>query len=133
MAIIIHSVEPGVALDEIIAFTQRNLDAKCTRARFEWLYLQNPFGLARVWIATEDTRRRTIGIAAAFPRQVWVDGKLCKGWVLGDFCVAAESRSLGPALLLQRACLSSLANDGNCVWYDFPSHSMLAVYRRLGF
>src|SRR5262249_33635537 len=36
------------------------------------------------------------------------------------------------ALLLQRACLTALASEENPVWYDFPSRSMLAVYRRLG-
>jgi hypothetical protein len=54
-------------------------------------------------------------------------------WVLGDFCLDPRYRSLGPALQLQRACLSVLESSQSTVCYDFPSASMAAVYRRLGF
>jgi hypothetical protein len=79
-----------------------------------------------------DEAGRTIGIAAAFPRQVWLDRKPRQAWILGDFSIAANSRSLGPALLLQRASLRSLAKKEEPIWYDFPSRSMMAIYRRLG-
>jgi len=53
------------------------------------------------------------------------------GWVLGDFCLAQEYRSLGPALELQRACLEGMQPPFDFC-YDFPSKSMMAVYTRLG-
>jgi hypothetical protein len=131
MAVTIRNAELRRDVDEILQFLCENLGAKSTRTRFEWLYLQNPFGPARAWMAVDGTHR-TVGVAAAFPRSIWIDCKPRRAWVLGDFCIAAGSRSLGPAVLLQRTCLEALASDENPVWYDFPSQSMLAVYRRLG-
>ncbi|MGA2482972.1 MAG: hypothetical protein ABSF92_07640 [Candidatus Acidiferrales bacterium] len=52
-------------------------------------------------------------------------------WVLGDFCLEEKCRSLGPALQLQRACLEAVASPFEFC-YDFPSKSMMAVYKRLG-
>jgi hypothetical protein len=93
------------------------------------LYLQNPSGLARAWIALDESTGRTVGVAGAFPRDMFIDGRLRRGYILGDFCIAPESRSLGPALSLQRACLNDLRN-ATCL--DFPSDRMVAIYRRIG-
>jgi hypothetical protein len=54
-----------------------------------------------------------------------------QGCVLGDLCVTPEHRTLGPALLLQRACLHALQTSEFSVAYDFPSTTMLAIYKRL--
>jgi hypothetical protein len=51
--------------------------------------------------------------------------------VLGDFCIREEYRTLGPAIQLNRACLSEVAQGGAAFCYDFPSQSMMAVYKRL--
>jgi hypothetical protein len=51
--------------------------------------------------------------------------------VLGDFCIAREYRSLGLALALQRACLEGLSRSGAGFVFDFPSTTMMAVYKRL--
>jgi hypothetical protein len=117
--------------DELIHFLCENLTEKSDEARFDWLYLQNPCGEGRAWMAFDEAGR-TIGVAAAFPRRVWLDRKPQRAWILADFCVAAYSRSLGPALLLQRECLKCLTEEEEPVWYDFPSRSMVAIYRRLG-
>ena len=99
--------------------------------RFHWLYIQNPCGKARAWIATEKGGTTVVGVAGAFPRQLIVDGYEQLGWILGDFCIAETHRSLGPALQLQRVCLDELQKEGAAFWYDFPSVEMMAVYRRL--
>ncbi len=54
------------------------------------------------------------------------------GWVLGDFCFEERYRSLGPALQLQRVCLEAAGEAPFEFCYDFPSLSMMAVYKRLG-
>jgi hypothetical protein len=118
--------------DELMRFLSENLTKQSNPSRFEWLYLQNPYGLARAWIATNETTRRIAGVGAAFPRSVWVDGTVRRAWVLGDFCIAPECRSLGPALILQRSCLRSLESDDSSFCYDFPSRNMMAVYQRIG-
>jgi Acetyltransferase (GNAT) domain len=107
------------------------LNPRADRTRFEWLYANNPNGKAKVWVAW-DNGNKLVATAAAFPRRVYVGGEKYTAWVLGDFCVADSYRSLGPALDLQKKCLADLKNSDAAFCYDFPSRSMLAVYRRLG-
>src|SRR5262245_53715570 len=123
MDLAIRDVQLENDRDELIQFFRENLTKDSNRARFDWLYLQNPYGKARAWLSM-DPDGRTVGAAAAFPRTVWIAGMQRRAWVLGDFCISNRSRSLGPALQLQRACIGSLDND---LWYDFPSRSMMAV------
>jgi hypothetical protein len=132
MGIRIRTVDLQCERDGVLRFLYENLTPQYDRFRFDWLYLQNPHGAARAWMATDSVTGEPIGFAAAFPRCLWIDGKVHRAWVLGDFCIAKEFRTLGPALQLQRACLAALANDGSAVCYDFPSASMMSIYRRLG-
>ena len=99
--------------------------------RFEWLYTKNPFGPALTWLGLDEANGTVFGVASAFPRRVFINGKIKDGWVLGDFCVHEQYRSLGPAIKLQRACLAGLDSDQSGMWYDFPSSSMMAIYQRL--
>src|SRR5262249_51998380 len=112
MSVTVRNADLEHDADEILQCLQNNLAATITQARFDWLYMRNPFGAARVWMAMDEASH-TVGVAAAFPRSIWIDCKPRTAWVLGDFCVAPGRRSLGPALLLQRACLKSLANEGS--------------------
>lgn len=122
------SVDQGVLCDVL----SRHLNPAADRRRFDWLYRNNPHGQAHAWIAVDVGHGWAIGSAAAFPRRLYVNGKDKVGWVLGDFCIAEQYRSLGPALQLQRACLQGVNTSSVSMWYDFPSTSMLAVYSRLG-
>src|SRR5262249_36623406 len=97
----------------------------------DWLYVANPHGPARVWIAADDASGETVGVASAFPRRAAVDGREVVGWVLGDFCIHDAYRTLGPALQLNRACLEAVDRGSAAFCYDFPSRSMMAVYQRL--
>ena len=130
MTIAIRVVDLKRDGDELTRFLFENLTSQSDASRFDWLYLQNPHGQARAWMAV-DTLGRTIGVASAFPRLLWVAGKPERAWVLGDFCFSREYRSLGPALQLQRVSLASLTGDTSGICYDFPSQSMMAIYRRL--
>jgi hypothetical protein len=71
-------------------------------------------------------------MAAAFPRQMYLDGNKRMGLVLGDFCMSEKYRSIGPALSLQRTCLEGIGEVPFAICYDFPSLSMMAIYKRLG-
>jgi hypothetical protein len=117
--------------EAVIQFLSTHLSPQADASRFEWLYLKNPAGRARAWISTLPESHEIVGVAAAFPRRMRFDGKLVQGWVLGDFCIHPNHRSLGPALTLQRQCLAGLARSGADVIYDFPSEGMLGVYKRL--
>jgi len=109
----------------------RYLTPHANGARFDWLYRNNPHGQAKAWIAIDQDKGDVVGMASAFPRRVYVDAHEALSWVLGDFCVHDRYRSLGPALQLQRACLAGVDSGTVAFCYDFPSTTMLAIYRRL--
>ena len=109
----------------------RFLTALSDDVRFQWLYVDNPAGRAKAWIVKESTTNAVIGTAAAFPRILRRGNTKVSGWVLGDFCIHDQYRTLGPALALQKSCLEGVSLTGNELWYDFPSTNMLAVYKRL--
>jgi hypothetical protein len=132
MAVAVRPADLDADREQIVCFLRSHLTAQSDTERFDWLYLRNPSGRARAWLAVDDSTSRTLGVAAAFPRLVWTEGRRQQAWILGDFCIEPQSRSLGPALQLQRACLAGLAKQGTPVWYDLPSRPMMAVYRRLG-
>jgi hypothetical protein len=111
---------------------RRYLQPKYDLERFDWLYCRGPHGPAKAWIACDQSTGEIIGAAAAFPRKVHFNGALKLGLVLGDFCVADRFRTLGISLLLQRACLAAVNEDAVEFVYDFPSPSMMAVYKRIG-
>lgn len=114
------------------AFLSNYLSSDANDVRFEWLYLRNPEGRALAWIVSEPETGKIIGVSAAFPRRILHNGREMRGYVLGDFCIHPDHRSLGPALALQKSSLQGLSNEGTGFVFDFPSTSMLAIYKRLG-
>ncbi len=117
--------------DVLVTLGQRYLPAM-NAGRFRWLYRENPFGPARVWLALDETSKTPVGMAAVFPRRAYVAGAEVLGCVLGDFCISEHYRSLGPAVQLQRACLSFIKSGEFAFYYDFPSTRMAGVYKYLG-
>jgi hypothetical protein len=131
--ITIRSANLDLDRDLLVDAITRNLDPAFTTALFEWRYKKNPHGEAKAWAAFDASNGSLVGAAAAFPRRMYLEGQEILAWVLGDFCIERAYRSLGPALQLQRACLSEVASDPGAYFYDFPSAEMMAVYRRLGY
>lgn len=131
MAIAIRPADLQKDKAALIAAQSAYLTPAADEARYDWLYLNNPLGPAKAWMAVETATGKTIGTSAAFPRQARVEGRDLAGWVLGDFCLCENYRSLGPALQLQRATLAAIA-DSQEFCYDFPSRQLSALYQRLG-
>ncbi len=132
MGIVVRPANLDSDREVLIDTLGRYLTALSDGRRFDWLYRDNPHGPARVWIATDTESHAVVGLAAAFPRRLYVGEAVKLGCVLGDFCIHERYRSLGPALQLQRACLAEIDSGPFELCYDFPSKSMMAVYRRLG-
>lgn len=132
MAIVVRPADLRLDRDVLIAVLARLLTPLSDERRFDWLYQGGPDGPAQAWIATQEDSGRAVGVAAAFPRRLFVAGKETMGCVLGDFCIDPHYRSLGPALQLQRECMRIVETRVFALGYDFPSLSMLAVYKRLG-
>jgi hypothetical protein len=116
----------------IVALVRAHLFAGMDQRRFQWLYRDGPYGAARAWLAFDGKTQEPVGMAALFPRRAVIGGNWAMGCVLGDFCVSEKYRSLGPALQLQRACLSAIASGDFAFCYDFPSTVMVGVYKHLG-
>ena len=116
---------------ELVSVLQTYLPYLPHALLFEWLYLRNPEGQALAWVAEDSESNRIIGVAAAFPRRMYRRGEEARGYVLGDFCIHPGHRSLGLALALQRALLEGLSTADADFAFDFPSRTMLAVYKRL--
>jgi Acetyltransferase (GNAT) domain len=118
--------------DSLVSLFRRHLSAPSDSSRYQWLYRDGVYGPARVWVAIEAESGRIVGSAAAYPRKLSFNGRDSLGLVLGDFCMDQNYRSLGPSLQLQRACLTVLQEPPFEFIYDFPSRSMMAIYKRLG-
>jgi GNAT superfamily N-acetyltransferase len=116
---------------KLIDLFRRHLTPQWNDDRYDTLYLRCPHGPASAWVAHDDSTGALIGAAAAFPRKLYFDGMEREGFVLGDFCLEEKYRSLGPALMLQRACLEAVRPPYE-FFYDFPSQNMMAIYKRLG-
>lgn len=116
----------------LIEIFRKYLAPQSDDARFDWLYRKGPHGEAQTWIAFDSSNDALVGAASAFPRTIYVGSQEKAGLVLGDFCIAESYRSLGPSLQLQRACMAAIEEGPFEFFYDFPSTSMMAVYRRLG-
>jgi hypothetical protein len=116
----------------LIDALSRYLNPVADARRFDWLYKDNPHGEAEVWMAFDQDSGVVVGSAAAFPRRLYFRSREETVWVLGDFCINSQYRSLGPAVELQRACLAGVGFRNVAFCYDFPSAGMMAVYKRLG-
>ena len=131
MGISVRSIRYESESQQLVDTLQANLPHLPHALLFPWLYLQNPEGLARVWVATDSQTDRIVGVAAAFPRRVYCRGQEVRSHVLGDFCIDPAHRSLGLALTLQRTCMDALTSEDAGFAFDFPSPTMLAIYKRL--
>jgi hypothetical protein len=109
----------------------RYLSPTVDEARYDWLYLQNPDGPAHVWVALDEVNGTVIGSAAAIPRRLYLGKQVKLGFVFMDFWIHPKYRSVGPAIQLQRSCMEGIKElCPSSVFYDLPSASMLAVYKR---
>jgi hypothetical protein len=115
----------------IKAFHQ-HLTTLSDERRYDWLYLENPDGPARVWIAYEGDEENMIGSGSVIPRRVHLGGSEFLAGIMADFWIDPRYRTLGPAVQLQRACMASIDGKAFDLCIDFPKDSMVAVYRRLG-
>jgi hypothetical protein len=131
MAIVVREADLDKDRQILILLLQQYLTKQSDNRRFDWLYRNSPHGPAQAWIAADSETDVIIGMASAFPRRFYFDGREEVGVVLGDFCIRDQYRSLGPALQLQRACLSSVDGTNKTFCFDFPSEGMMSVYKRL--
>lgn len=129
----IRPVDLANEKQEILARLKKNLGIASHPRRFDWLYLNNPSGRAWSWFAYETGTERIVGSASVFPRVMWVGGEQRLCGQVGHFSIDEDYRSLGPALMLQRATLLPVDEGQLAFCYDTPPHELgMSTFRRLG-
>jgi hypothetical protein len=117
---------------ELMSLLQANLPDLPHERRFDWLYRANPDGPACSWFVCEPSGR-AVGVTSVFPRSMWIKDQVEMCGQVGDFAIVAGHRSLGPALLLQRASFQPVQSGELTFCYDCPPHQAgMSTFRRLG-
>ena len=100
--------------------------------RYDWFYLRNPAGPARVFFLEHTSSGRVVGVVGLGAREFWRDGERARMGLLVDFMVHPDHRIFYPALLLQRFVRQSVASDFDLV-FGHPNKGSEAVIRRAGY
>lgn len=133
MTITVRPADVKTEQELLCTLLEQNLSALAHRTRFPWLYFANPAGQAWSWVAEEAGTGRGVGIASVFPRRVWLGERSALCGQVGDFAVDVGYRSLGPAVMLQRATLEPVRDGALDFCYDCPPDDRgMAPFRRLG-
>ena len=133
MSLAVRPVDFDSEQAELLDILGTNLPDLPHACRFRWLYLDNPAGPAWSWFVYEKNTDTIVGIASLFPRLMWVGETVHRCGQVGDFAVSLGYRSLGPALMLQRATFEPVTRGELAFCYDCPPHDQgLSTFRRLG-
>jgi hypothetical protein len=115
----------------VIDLWRRNLaDIHHLEEKFDWHFLNNPFGPGQIWILKADGH--PIGTTSLGMRPMKLGDTLATAGVACDLAVNKEHRFLHPALLLQRALLSS-ARPGIRILYGVPNPGGASVMKYVGY
>jgi hypothetical protein len=115
----------------IIDLWRRNLaDIDHLEEKYDWHFLNNPFGPGQIWILQADGR--PIGTTSLGMRPLKLGDTLTTAGVACDLAVNQDHRFLQPALLLQRALLSS-AHPGIHILYGVPNPDGASVMKYVGY
>jgi hypothetical protein len=133
MAVKARPADLDVEREALVGLLERNLPDLAHRRRFDWLYRDNPAGRAWAWFVYDEGTKEIVGVASVFPHDVWIGERLERCGQVGDFAVDATHRSLGPAVMLQRATFEPVDGGALAFCYDCPPHDQgMATFRRLG-
>jgi hypothetical protein len=101
--------------------------------RFEWFWMLNPAGVGWTWLIYECGSNHVVGTTTLFPRLMYVDGKPVTAGQVMFFGVDAGHRSLGPAVMLQRATFEPVDSGELAFCYDCPPHDEgMSTFVRIG-
>lgn len=116
----------------MLALWRGNLgDDARMQLKFDWFYADCPLGSPSVCLLRSVADGAHVGVASAGPRRMLAAGVEIGAGVLVDLGVAAQHRSLGPALMLQSA-LAEVAGQRFQLLYGFPNPKAAPVFKRVG-
>lgn len=115
----------------IIDLWRQNLaDISHLEEKYDWHFLNNPFGLGQIWILKADGR--PIGTTSLGMRPLKLGQTVTTAGVACDLAVNKNHRFLQPALLLQRALLST-SHAGIRIVYGVPNPAGASVLKYVGY
>jgi hypothetical protein len=115
----------------IIDLWRQNLaDINHLEEKYDWHFLDNPFGAGQIWILKADGQ--PIGTTSLGMRPLKLGQTLITAGVACDLAVNKEHRFLQPALMLQRALLST-SHAGVRVVYGVPNPPGASVLKYVGY
>ena len=118
--------------DELLGVLERNLPELPHARRFKWLSREGHLGPAWSWLLCDSGSREPVGLASLFRRAIWRGGKVEMCGQVGDFAIDPSHRSLGPAVMLQRATLGPVDAGQLVLCYDCPPNARgMSTFRRL--
>ena len=132
MTIRIRPVDLDREPEELLGVLDRNLPDLPHARRFKWIYRDCHLGPAWSWLLWDSESREPVGVASLFRRAVWRAGKVEVCGQVGDFAIDPSHRSLGPALMLQRATFGPVDSGHLALCYDCPPNARgMSTFRRL--
>jgi len=132
MGLALRQASPSEEENDLIAILERNLTRVKMRSDFRWR-LGNPAGKGWWWVIYERGHQSVHAMTSVFPRPMYIDRKLRMCGQVGNFVVDAAYRSLGPAVMLQRATFQTVDSGALSLCYDCPPHDQgMSTFMRLG-
>jgi hypothetical protein len=132
MSLNLRSASAAQDQEQMVELQDRNL-ADHLEGRFEWRHFANPAGPAWSWFLHERSDGPAVAMASVFPCHMCIDRKKVVCGQVGEFVVDAKYRSMGPALMLQRATFEPVNSGAIAICYDCPPHDQgMSTFRRLG-
>lgn len=119
-------------LNVFVDLLNRNRDHITDKSRFEWLYLKNPHGKARVWMVINEKDNQPVAFTCVLPRLMYVGGKKLFCWNCGDFSVDKKFRTLGVALKLRRKAKEGVDSGEIDALYAHPNERMAVIHEKVG-
>jgi hypothetical protein len=132
MAVQIRAVDLDAEQEHLLRVLERNFSSFPHARRFKWIYRDNPLGPAWSWLLWDSDPGQPVGVASVFRRALWVGDKVELCGQVGDFAIDQTHRSLGPALMLQRATFTPVDDGDLALCYDCPPNARgMSTFRRL--
>jgi hypothetical protein len=117
--------------EQMLELLERNFPGLTTNFRLR--HEGNPAGPGWSWVLYDRQSGAIGAMTSVFPRRMYLDGRPILCGQVGEFVVDVTYRSLGPAVMLQRATFQPVDSGELTLCYDCPPHDRgMATFVRLG-
>jgi len=132
MGIVIREANIAQNRDDLVDILNSNRNSKKHENRFNWLYLDNPAGLAMAWLGIEEETQEIAGACSAFPRVMCVKGEKVLCWNCGDLSVNAKFRRNGVGVKLRMQVRDFVDSRNGHFLYAHPNDRSKGVHVQVG-